>query len=270
MKKRIIFTIGNLDIGGAEESLVRLCYQLNPNEFDITVLSIFGRRGALSDSFPNYVKVLYINRNRSLSFSKDYSRFWNLTYNIVSNKLWGDNRAKNRLFRKMYLKMSWLEHYRFIRYVKKALSNYRFDISVGCIEEDPSVISTQCIDATYKYIFYAHGSVDGYMGDNDAFDKCNLLIAKSRKLKDEIVRLKHYDENRIIVLHNVYDIDAIINRSTERIENNYILTKFVTVGRFHEALRKTHYQRSSLADTVVLRRRFLRTSRPRGGARKGR
>jgi hypothetical protein len=90
-KTKIIFVIGNLDMGGAENSLLRLCRQLDSNQFDITVLSLFPRTGVLSGEFPDYVNLLYIDRRKSLSFDKGYSSFLNRVFEYTSDRLWGSH-----------------------------------------------------------------------------------------------------------------------------------------------------------------------------------
>ena len=233
--KRIIFVIGDLNLGGAEKSLVRLCAQLNEDKYDISVLSLFGRKCPLSEYLPEYVKQYYVSREKTISFAKQYSSVWMKIYFFSTNKLWSKKRTNNKVLRFIYRVFLRIENKHFISYVKNLFKSIPFDISVGCLEGLPSVVSTNCFSCNKRFIFYAHGSVDGYYGDDDAFEKCDRLIAKSEKLKENIIRIKNYNPQKIIVLHNVYDIENIKKQSLETadlIEDTKSL-HIITVGRFH-------------------------------------
>lgn len=233
-KTKIIFVIGNLDMGGAENSLLRLCRQLDSNQFDITVLSLFPRTGVLSGEFPDYVNLLYIDRRKSLSFDKGYSSFLNRVFEYTSDRLWGSHCVKNKILRRAFSMAASFEDKRYLEYIRKLLTPYHYDVSVGCLEKYPDVVATHCINADKRYIFYAHGSVQTWHGDDDAFERCDLLLAKSKGLKDEIVRKKGYDPSKIVVLHNVYEIDSIKTKAKEKVDYDKTKLNIVTVGRFHK------------------------------------
>ena len=126
------------------------------------------------------------------------------------------------------------EDKRYLEYIRKLLTPYHYDVSVGCLEKYPDVVATHCINADKRYIFYAHGSVQTWRGDDSAFERCELLLAKSKGLKDEIVRKKEYDPSKIVVMHNVYEIDSIKTKAKEKVDYDKTKLNIVTVGRFHK------------------------------------
>lgn len=60
MKKKLLFMLINMNIGGTERSFLNLLYTLNPNEYDVTLLLLEKTGGYLED-VPSWVRVLVLD-----------------------------------------------------------------------------------------------------------------------------------------------------------------------------------------------------------------
>lgn len=65
MKKKILFRIGSLGGGGAERALVGFVKYLDPNKYDITVLSET-KGGVFDSALPPHVKIIFLFKGNSL------------------------------------------------------------------------------------------------------------------------------------------------------------------------------------------------------------
>src|ERR1700757_5071329 len=59
---KLVFLIRNLGIGGAERQLVALATNLDRNEFDVTVLTLYGGGGFLEDLTRAGVRAVSLNK----------------------------------------------------------------------------------------------------------------------------------------------------------------------------------------------------------------
>lgn len=232
-KTNLLFVIDTLDMGGAEKSLVRLCSKLNPNQFNMTVLINSGHEGILADQLPNYVNRLYISRIKSLSFKKQYTHLLYRLSDFTAEHLYGKKSTKNSITRFILRKISEFEYGRFLNYISNLMTTYQYDLSIGFMEGDPTVIATHCINANKYITFYRYGKIIDFRKDKESFEKSEYLITLSKNLKEELVKEKKYAPNKILILHNTYDIENIIKLSKEYVPHKRDVLNIVSVGRLH-------------------------------------
>ena len=232
-KIKLLFVIACLDMGGAEKSLVRLCSKLNSEKYDITILVNSGHKGIISSQLPDYVKTLYIYRYATLSFNKQYPHYLNKINDLASKYLFGKCQVKNRFLRYILRTAAAWEYKKYLQYITDLMAENQYDISVGFIERDSQVIATHCINAKKYILFWRHGNVFPFRYDDQAFEKCNIMIALSEKVKEDLVLKKNYDPKKIQVIHNVYDPENIIRLSDESVKYNKDILNIVSVGRLH-------------------------------------
>lgn len=60
MKKKLLFMLINMNVGGTERSFLNLLYTMNPNEYDVTLLLLEKTGGYLED-VPSWVRVLNLD-----------------------------------------------------------------------------------------------------------------------------------------------------------------------------------------------------------------
>lgn len=89
MKKRVMFMVESMMVGGAERVLINLVNSLDPNKYDITVIAVF-KNGVypdypcvFKDAWAPHVKYKYlIDNSNPIKY-----RFFNLVFNRGSKKL---------------------------------------------------------------------------------------------------------------------------------------------------------------------------------------
>ena len=59
MKKKIIFMLINMNVGGTEKALLNMIYEIPQKEYEITILML-EKYGGFLDSIPEGVKVEYL------------------------------------------------------------------------------------------------------------------------------------------------------------------------------------------------------------------
>ena len=205
-RKRIIFVVSHITMGGIIKSLINLCRVLTPEEYDITVLALADTKG-LTDELPPYVKVLFASRNKTESFDKQYSQFWKKHYGSLVKHTF--NKKIPTAIRVVLYQILKIENKQFIKYVKKLLENLTFDISVGYTHSDASNVAVFSINANKKYLFYHDGKIREHINDTDYYNKADRIVAVSQGVKNELIRKRHIPKEKVIVLHNIFDLKSI-------------------------------------------------------------
>ena len=85
MKKSILFMIINMNIGGTEKALLNMIDEINPNEFEVTILML-EEYGGFLNQIPQWVNIKYVNNYASI---KDI--YSNIEYLILYSKLKNSN-----------------------------------------------------------------------------------------------------------------------------------------------------------------------------------
>lgn len=227
-KTRLLFVMGLMRVGGIEKSLIRLCKALDCKKYDISVLLLSVGDG-ISDELPYYVRKIFVSRNKTRSFEKQYSKFWCKHYEkIVENAYSHGNKMKRRLNYEL-LKY---ESVMFKKYVKDLFCNENFDVSIGFMQGEPSDVAVNCINAKKRIVFYRHGTVFEFMNDTYYYEKADIIVALSKGVKEDLIKDRHICDNKIRIIHNVYDIENIRNLSNQPCEYDKVKKlKLVTVAR---------------------------------------
>ena len=80
MRKKVLFMLSSMNIGGVEKSFLSLVSRLNPEKYDITLL-LLDKKGGFLESVPSYVKV-----EECQWFKEIKSILMNFPYDIIPNK----------------------------------------------------------------------------------------------------------------------------------------------------------------------------------------
>ena len=210
--KKLLFYISTLDGGGAEKVLINLLHQLDEKEYDITVHTLFDG-GVHEAALPKRVK-----RKASI-------------------------KAKSPLLRKL---LATLYH----RVLPRNLYHRLFikgdyDIEIGYLTGVPSAVIQASKNKKSKKICFVHGNVAGGVAISGAYGspkkanrqyrKCDKVCFVSRAALDSFVNVCG-DTGNLCVLHNVIDVDDIVNKAAHDCETGYDETQIniITVGRYSE------------------------------------
>lgn len=205
--KKIIFLINTLSVGGAERVLVNIANNLNKNEFEVTIKTIFP-----DDDF------VYL-------LSKDVKH-----ETIIKSK----NKLYNTLIYKLFCKIlsGKILHKLFIK------NNY--DIEVAFLEGLPTKIISNSSSIARK-VSWVHTNLDEYRGSDYSFNnELSQIMAYSKFDKiifvsDSVCKafIKRFGEiSSMEVVHNPIDCEDIIKKASINISHPSTAGfQFVSVGR---------------------------------------
>lgn len=209
-----MFMIESMIVGGAEKSLINLVNNLNKEEYDITIISMYkysiydGYEYNFKDLFNNNIKVkCLLDNSKKLSY-----KLFNFLYNKLP-KTWA---------------------YKF--FIKE-----KYDIEVAFYEGFPTTFLAYSNNKSSKKIAWLHTDSNNAFGK---FDKIKLNETKNIYEKfDSIVGVAksvcNSFENifglkdKLVVQYNIFENNKIITKSKEDIEKNLKSDKFklISVGR---------------------------------------
>ncbi len=189
MKKKILFLIHDLGVGGAEKVLVNLVNHMDRNVFDITVISLFG--GGVNEQF--------------LAPHIHYRVVWKRTIrgNVMLMKLFSPE-----ILHRICIK----DHY---------------DIEVAFLESPIARIISGCQDKKTKLVSWIHieqkganrgaGAFRSYEEALACYMKFTQVVCVSKQVK-ECFRRNFPKVKEPIILHNTVEADKIISLSNEKIK----------------------------------------------------
>lgn len=208
--KKLLFYISTLDGGGAEKVLINLLNQLEEDKYDITVHTLFDG-GVHEGALPKWVK-------RKASIKAKNPTLRNLLA-VFYHKI-----LPHSLYHRLFVKGD-------------------YDIEIGYLTGMPSAIIQASSDKKSKKICFVHGNVAGGVAISGAYGspekanrqyrKCDKVCFVSRAALDSFVNVCG-DTGNLCVLHNVLEVDDIVNKSSAECETGYDETKIniITVGRY--------------------------------------
>lgn len=210
---KILFVIEVMAIGGAERVLIDIINNLNPNQFNVTVLmiykhNIYNQDVQFEEGFQKHIEVKYICNNR---FKCVYTLF-----NYMMNKVG-------------------------LETIHRFFIGNRYDIEVAFYEGLPTMlIGASANNKSTKYAWLHTDSIKrtesfneiDFINERKMYTKFNQIIAVSNDIKESFIRL-HSIKDNVIVKYNPINDSLIKEKAKETIddysEDSLI---FISVGRF--------------------------------------
>ena len=235
MKKKILFIMESLGIGGAEKSLVTILNLIDYSEYDVD-LFLFAHCGDFMDMIPKEVNILpedekykIFKDNRKKSFIKYIMKldFKSAFYSICW--LIGVLFSK---FKKQKLYIGW-------KYVKNLFSSIEkeYDTSIAFLERKTIYFNVDKVNSRNK-IGFIHNDYSKYPYDEKLdkyyFSYYNKIATVSEHCKEVLIELFPEYRDKFIVIKNMVSKDLIEKLSNEKINNyniNKDFTNIVSVGR---------------------------------------
>ena len=220
MKKKLLFGITSLTLGGAERVLVDLANVLC-NKYDITVFTIYSK-GELEKQLAGGVKLKSLCNNSYLELSKIQKKLMSIKVLLLRNKIY-----------KKYIKGD-------------------FDIEIAFLEGPITrLFSTK--NKKVRKIAWVHNDITKVFGrglksklkkklDKKVYSKYNTLVFVSKdnykKFNEQYkdIRNKYLEPVKKEVIYNYIDKESIIKKAEEKmdVELNKDILNFVTVARLVE------------------------------------
>lgn len=202
--KKILFVIPSLEGGGAEKALVNLVNNMDPQKFDISLLTIF-------DGGPN---KKFLNRN--------------IKYRYIFKRSFKGLNILLKMFTPKFLAKKFLKE--------------KYDIVVSYLQGPTARIVSGLENNSTVKISWVHANLQkddivkfyrNYKEFKEAYDKFNSVVFVSEAAKMEFEKHTGLVGNHI-VLYNIIETEKIIAKSLEPIYNISFDTKkvnLITVGR---------------------------------------
>lgn len=232
MKKKILFTIDSLNIGGAEKSLVTLLNLLDYKKYDVD-LQLFAYGGTFEQFLPKEVKVL-----EPINYSKFLSQ--DLFHQLLSIRNFFARIKYSILLRQKKLSHSDRARYYWNTIGKRIeRSKVKYDIAIGYGQCIPTFYTIDKVQADKKYVW-----VNCVFNLNELnkdyqrhfYSKANKIAIVSEKALEKFKSLYPEFAEKMKLVLDMYDSkliqDMSLLKSEKEIDNS--VPVFMTTGRLNE------------------------------------
>ncbi|MBU7593516.1 glycosyltransferase [Metabacillus halosaccharovorans] len=234
MKKNILFTINNLNCGGAEKALISLLETIDYSMYNVD-LFLFKHEGLFFNKIPKQVNLLEepyeyqyfdmsiktaikdsIKKGRlDIAFSRVCAGY---IFNVETNRA----RCEQRVW----------------KYISKSLKNIskRYDVAIGYLEKNPVYFCIDKVNANKK-IGFIHTEYDKLEMDSEIdlyyFDKLDNIVTVSEECSNVLKQKFPLYKQKVEVMYNIVSPSVVHNMSLETIDFSHKGIKLVSVGRLN-------------------------------------
>ena len=198
---------------------------LDFEKYEATVLVLKDHEKEITDKIPKEVKIIYLYKDNpffDIGFFKGLSKCikekkHNYIYPLFVNSVFKG--ANSKLLRK--LKIATRRVY---------VPECEYDVGI-CFDEQ-SYKYLRNVHAKKKIVRYAYGEVITMEDPNDKpYNYADYVIAQCEGLKEDLAAKNKADTDKIVVIHNIFDNDKIIEKSKEPVTLPNAKYIFSTCGR---------------------------------------
>lgn len=235
MKKKVLFLIHTLQVGGAEKVLVNLVNKMDKNKFDITVMTVINT-GAFRNELNNDIKYDSIIKLKILN---KINRYREKIRNVEKSGNLFDKKSKvKEILAKIY-KMFWRNID--ISWVYKKTIKDRYDIEIAFLEGIATKIIANSNNERSKKIAWIHvdllkeNKTDKFFKnineEKETYNKFNKIVCVSEIVEEQFEKKLNYDFKKVCVKYNPIDQINIKNKALEEIKIVKKRFTFCTIGR---------------------------------------
>lgn len=235
MKKKLLFVIDSLTIGGAEKSLVSLLNLIDSSLYEIDLL-LFKKGGDLEKYVPGSVQLLPIPEyfrflnNEKFNDSKNMIFFYHRLKTTINLRL---NNIKKRTLHSEQIV------YKSIHKLIKATEK-RYDVAIAYSQGMPTYFVANKVNANKKLAWintdYVNTLYDKEI-DYESYKYIDKIVAVSNNTKDSVAQIKEEYKKKIDIILDILD-PKMINKMAEEhqmIEFDPSKINILTVGRLVSA-----------------------------------
>ncbi len=210
-KKRLLFTVKNLEVGGIEKAQINLLNNINYNKYDVTLI-LEEKKGELLDKVNKKVNI------RELKVSNND--------NVIIRKL-------INAIRKLRFKILEYDTYDF------SCCYTTYSYSCNKLTKIASINTAFYVHSDYKYVYDTEEEYREFF-DSRKVNEYTRIIFVSNESKDAFLEYYPNLKDKTLVLNNFIDTEEIITKSKEKIDANRIKNKklLVFVGRLDDSSKK--------------------------------
>ncbi len=212
-KKKIIFVSQALWIGGIETALVNLINKLDYNKYEVTCL-ITENYLDMAERLTKNCRLIVADRHSLVTFTKPY-KFKKL-YDILEEPQ-GATRFRRFLWYILNFLFKALENHLYSIYIKEQMKGEGFDTAI-IYSDRVAEITVKAINAKKFLMFYHHGAMRKEYHDRFGYKKSEKIIAVSDNIAEKLKVYRKKYAKKIVTVNNVIDIDSIVEKSKEPIE----------------------------------------------------
>lgn len=238
MKKKLLFIIPSLDIGGAEKALVNLLSHFDFNKHDVDLL-LFTKKGALINEIPSQVQIIFPGKKYAI-FSQHiwYSCFLFLIkfqFSMIFHRIMFAH--KNRKYPKGLAEQKSWKHFM----ASFSLPRQSYDVAIGYLEKTSIYCCVDVVDAKRKIGFirtnYTALKLDKNF-DQNYFEKLDILCANGQQSLQVLQAEFPNFLNKLKLVPNVSIPSRILLLAQEKVidikKNEGALT-ILSIGRLDQA-----------------------------------
>ena len=228
MKKKILFLIHTLQVGGAEKVLVNLVNKLDKKKYDVTVMTVINT-GAFREALDKDIKYKTI-----IDIKMPGKKTKNKSGNLL-NKTSKVKQMMANLYR-------WAWRYVNCEKIYKKFIKEDYDVEVAFLEGISAKIIANSTNKHAKKIAWIHVDLlnekktekffKSREDEANTYKKFSKIIGVSKFVREQTIKKFDLDPNKVGVLYNPIDRESIVEKSKEQIEQiekeNFTLC---TIGR---------------------------------------
>lgn len=208
MKKvKILFLIHTLQVGGAERALVNLVNNLDPEKFDITVMTIIDT-GAFRNKIPSWVHYKTMIKP---PIQKSPSSHNQKSGNLLS----GTSKIKNAAASIYQL---WWRHADTHKIYKRFITE-KYDIEVAFLEGISAKIIASSNNPDSKKLAWIHVDLlnerkserffKNLEDERETYSRFDKIITVSKTVKEQFEKKFNFDPTKVIVRYNIFNTNEI-------------------------------------------------------------
>lgn len=227
--KKLLFLIHTLGGGGAERVLVNLVNNMDPTQFDVTVMTVVDTGIYKQELAPfiHYCSIIPLH-SKSTANKND------------SGSLLGHATKIKTLGVKMY---TFFWRHAPLKLIHKVFIGDKYDVEVAFLEGIcAKIIANSCNKNSRKFAWIHVDMVNQHKSKNVftseqqermIYDKFDKIVCVSDYVKDQFYKLLNVEKSKLIVKYNAINANQIISLASEEFISNNKFT-ICSVGRLNK------------------------------------
>lgn len=222
MKKKLIFLTEALWVGGIETALISLLRALDPEQYDVTLLTL-REEADLAHRLPESVRFRQLTRQHP---AYRHLRLYQLTEMPTRPS------RRHRAVSWLMPGLRWLELGLFAGFLRQQLAGERFDGAV--IYSDGAAFAASALQAKTHLLVYHHGSMRRTCRDGAAWRRCRHIVAVSCYQAAALKTFRPRYAHKIAAIPNLLD-GVWVQQAAGAFSPGFAPGKFhiVTCARLH-------------------------------------